>query len=399
MTALRARSVRLIARRELSQQVHGKALWISTALTVIGVALVIVLPAVISSKKDHYRVAVAESAAGLDAVVRASAAAVDADVTVVTVPAGAPAAALRGPDKADVALSEHPLALYVDQEPSSSSGLATFLAALSRNLGLAQALDAADLTPAQQQALLRPHPVPVHHLRAPPSTAAGRGVAIAGSVLFFFLSMRYGIGLLVGIAQEKGSRVVEVILSTVRPIELLAGKIAASVAIVTAQAVLLAATALIAASAVGSDILQGGGAGQIVVEAVWIVLGFLIYATLFAAAGALASKPEDAQAVSLPIQLLLFVGYFASFSATGGDVSPILRVLAYVPFTAPMNMPQVWSLGAASTTGLVVSMVIAVVTVVAATRFAAAVFSASVLRTGQRVRLKPLLRELRARRP
>lgn len=398
MTGVRAHAVGLVARREITQQLRGRALWISTGLTIVGIVAVIVLPAVVSSSKDNYRVAVAGDAGGVSAVVERSAAQAGVTVTVVPAPETDPTTALQGKHAADVLLVPQPLALYVDHQPSASSSLATFVGLLSRDLGLAQALAAARLSPVQQQALLRPHPVPVHHLRAPPSSASGRGVAIAGSGLFFFLSMRYGLGLLVGIAQEKGSRVIEVVLATVRPVELLTGKIVASVAIVTAQAVLLAATALIAAHAVGSDILHGGGAGQIVVEAIWIVLGFLIYATLFAAAGSLASKPEDAQSVGLPIQLLLFVGYFASFSGSSGTISPFLRVLAWVPFTAPMNMPMLWTLGGAGIAEVGISMAIAAATVVLATRFAAAVFSASVLRTGQRVRLKALLREQRSRR-
>jgi ABC-2 type transport system permease protein len=395
VTSIRAHAVALVARREIAQQVRGKALWISTALTIIGIALVIVLPNVISSGPDQYRVAVTSASGGTTDLLERTAAAVGVQVTVVPAPAADPQASLRGKDKADLLLVTQPLGLYLDHAPDSSSSLATFVAALSRDLGLARSLAAAHLTPAQQQAVLNPRPVPVHHLHAPPSTAAGHAVALAGSVLFFFLAMRYGIGLLVGIAQEKGSRVVEVVLSAVRPVELLAGKIIASVAIVTTQAILLAATALIAGAAIGSDILHGGGTGQIVVEAIWIVLGFLIYATLFAAAGSLASKPEDAQSVGLPIQLLLFVGYFASFSATGGTVSPILRVLAWVPFTAPMNMPMLWALGGANAAQVGISMAIAAGTVVLVTRLAAAVFSASILRTGQRVRLKPLLRDLR----
>lgn len=399
MTDARRRAVALVAERELTQQLRGKALWISTALTLLGVVLIVVLPTVIRSGKDSYRVAVQGSApAALTALLERSAAEAGVDIGVVPAGTGDPDALLQGKDAVDVVIVTQPISIVLDHRPQSSSSLRTLVSALARNLAAAQAMQHAQLTPSQQQALLEPAPVPVRDLRAPPSSDAGRAVAIAGSVLFFFLAMRYGIGLLVSIAQEKGSRVVEIVLSCVRPVDLLAGKIIASVAVVTAQAVLVAAAALIAASAVGSDILAGGGAGQIVVEAIWIILGFMIYAALFTAAGSLAGKPEDAQSLGLPIQLLLFVGYFASTSGIGGNVSPFLRVLAYVPFTAPMDMPLLWTLGAASTLDLVISMLITVVTIALVTRFAAAVFRASVLRTGQRVRLRPLLRELRGAR-
>jgi ABC-2 type transport system permease protein len=117
---------------------------------------------------------------------------------------------------------------------------------------------------------------------------------------------------------------------------------------------------------------------------------------MFAAAGALAAKAEDAQATGAPLQILLLAGYFVSFSGLGGSPSAVVRVLAWVPFTAPMDMPVLAAAGAASTWEVIASMALTVVAIAVCTRLAAAVFSRSVLRTGQRVKVRQLLRERRA---
>ncbi|PZS33700.1 MAG: hypothetical protein DLM58_07195 [Pseudonocardiales bacterium] len=141
-----------------------------------------------------------------------------------------------------------------------------------------------------------------------------------------------------GVVQEKSTRVVEVILCTVRPVDLLVGKVLGAAAGGFTQGGLLVATALISAEFVGSNGLEGSGAADIVVVGVWIVIGFLLYAAMFTAANALASQSGDAQSVGLPLQI------------------PLL------------------------TTGVVLWL-------------ASMIFRRSILRTGQWVRLRQLLRE------
>lgn len=312
---------------------------------------------------------------------------------------GGAVAALRasGGQHADVAVDPSGTgSVIVDRalKSGSTDTKARVVAAIARDLAIVRAVQASGITPAQAQALINPRPLAVDHLRPAQGSNSSRIVALAGSILFFLLVMRYGLGLLVGVAQEKATRVIEVILATVRPVDLLAGKILGSAAIVIAQAVLLVATALICAEVVGSDVLHGSGAAQIAVEGLWIVLGFGLYAALFAAAGAMATKSEDAQSVGLPLQIPLFIGYFVSITSTGSQSpSSLVKVLAYIPFTAPMNMPFLMASGDAGPVQVIISMAITVVSIVLVTRAAAAIFRASILRTGQRVRFRSLLRE------
>ena len=112
----------------------------------------------------------------------------------------------------------------------------------------------------------------------------------------------------------------------------------------------------------------------------------------------MAVRTEEAQSVGMPLQIPLFLGYFASVSALGADhANTAVTVLAYVPFTAPMNMPMLSATGGAGAAAVAVSMVITALTAVGATWLAAVIFRRSILRTGQRTRFGALLREHRAR--
>lgn len=399
------RATKLVAEREISEQMRGKALWISTAITVVAVALLVVLPHALAGGPPTYRVVVSGASSSavttsIDrAVVRAG-----ARVHLATAPDRAAAvAALRtkGAGHADIAVdASHAGSVIVDQAfPAGSTDTKALAAqAIARSVATVNAVAASGLSPHAAQQLTNPAPLPIDHLRPAPGGRAKRIVAFAGAVLFYVLVLRYGIGLMMGVVQEKSTRVVEVVLSTLRPVNLLAGKVVGSSLIVFVQGALLVGTALVSAAAIGSDVLAGSGAVAIVVAGVWIVLGFLLYAALFTAAGALASKSEDVQSVGLPLQIPLLVGYFVSVTALGsGSASGFLRLLAYIPFTAPMDMPVLASTGGAGPVQVLISMLITAATIVITMRAATAIFHRSILRTGQRVKLRNLLREARTR--
>lgn len=398
--------VRLVAEREIREQARGKPLWISTAIAVVGVVLAIVLPSVLSSGTKTYDVAVVgQPSAAVRAAIQQSAHGVGAQARIYAVPDEAAArAALRakGAAHADVALDPAgPGTVLVDRAipPGATDGRALLAEGIARSVAVTEAIAASGLTPAQARALIEPEPLRLDHLRAAPASSAHRGLALGSSIVFFVLVIAFGTAVLTGVVHEKSTRVVEVILSSMRPVNLLAGKVAGASLVVLGQGALLVAAALISAHAVGSDVLGGDGAagggsgvGAIVAAGVWIVLGFVLYAWLFAALGSLASRVEDAQSIAFPVQIPLFVGYFASFTALGsGTPNTLVTVLAYVPFTAPMDMSVLTATGAAAWWQVAVSMLITLGTIVVVARLATVVFTRSILRVGQRVRLRSVL--------
>ena len=396
-------AVRLVAGREIREQARGKVLWISTALSMLVVAALVVLPHLTSDGAPTYRIAISGSPTG-GARAAIEDAVVSAGAKPVLVPVADRAAAAlllqgKGSQHADLAVltaASGSVVLIDRAQPADSTARKALVAqAISRSVATAEAVARSGLPPTAAEALVAPRPLPIEHLRPVPGDDTNRAISVAGAVLFYLLVLRYGIGLLMGVVQEKSTRVIEVVLSTVRPIDLLTGKVVGYSLLVFAQAVLLVATALVSAASVGSTVLHGNALRAVAEAAVWVVIGFLLYAVMFAAAGALAAKAEDAQATGAPLQIVLLAGYFVSFSALSGTPSVLVRVLAWVPFTAPMDMPVLAASGGASTWQVVLSMLITVLATVVCTRVAAAIFARSVLRTGQRVKVRQLWRESR----
>lgn len=391
--------VRLVAEREVREQLRGKPLWISTAITLVGVVLAIVLPHVLASGTKTYDVGVVgqPTSAVRSAIEQAARnAGARSQVHVVADRAAATEALhAKGAQHADIALDLAGTgSVIVDRAitPGSTDRGALVAEGIARSVAVAKAITTSGVTTAQATALLDPQPLAIDHLRAAPASSAHRGLAVGSSIVFFVLVIGFGTAVLTGVVHEKSTRVVEVILSSMRPVNLLAGKVAGASLLVLAQGALLVVAALLAATAVGSDVLAGSGAGAIVAAGVWIVLGFVLYAWLFAALGSLASRVEDAQSIAFPMQIPLFVGYFASFTAIGATTpSTLVTVLAYVPFTAPMDMSVLTATGVVAWWQVAVSMLITLATTVLAARVASTVFARSILRIGQRVRLRTVL--------
>lgn len=392
-------AVRLVAAREIREFLRGKPVWISTALTVVGVVLAIVLPHVLAGGTKTYTVAVTpHPSTAVRAAVTAAAHNAGAKAKLVTVSDTAAArAAVRGsgPVHADIGVDTAGSGrVIIDRAlpEDSTESKALVVQGIARALATQRAIAESGLSVQQVRAVLDPQPLSVVNLRPPPTSNAHRALAVGGGVVFLLLVMWYGTGLLVSVVNEKSTRVVEVVLSSLRPVELLAGKVLGTAALVLGQGVLLVAAALIAANAVGSDVLAGSGVMTVVSSGVWIVLGFLLYAALFAAMGSLVSRVEDAQTVAMPLQLPLMIGYAVIFTSLGsGSANVVLQVLAYIPFTAPMDMPALAATGGAQWWQVLISMLITVVAIVVTTRVAGQIFARSILRTGQRVRLRSVL--------
>jgi ABC-2 type transport system permease protein len=183
-----------------------------------------------------------------------------------------------------------------------------------------------------------------------------------------------------------------VLLATVRPVQLLAGKVIGIGLLVFAQAGLVVATALGLAAAVGSDLLHGAGPSTVVSTLLWLVLGYAFYSWVYAAAGSLAERQDQVQSLAVPIAIPMIVGYITALTVAGnGSSSTFFDVLAYLPPTAPFAMPMLVGLGLVAWWQVALSAAISVVATIGVARLAAAVYRRAVLRTGRRVKLRDVL--------
>ena len=240
---------------------------------------------------------------------------------------------------------------------------------------------------------------------------AGYLLGFGMTILIFMLIILYGQWVAMSVVDEKTSRVMEVILNAATPFQLMAGKVigVGAVAVIQYLAILAAglaalwlqgplAAAVLGGSQESVSLPEGLTVGMLGLLCVYGVLGFLLYAVLYAAAGSLVSRQEDVNQAVTPMTLVAAAGYMvAVYSASGLlDIrSTWLAVLSQIPFFSPFLILSRSSAGETAPWEILLSIAILVVSIVAALWVAARIYAAGVLLYGQRPGLRALLRMMR----
>ena len=123
---------------------------------------------------------------------------------------------------------------------------------------------------------------------------------------------------------------------------------------------------------------------------VFFLFGFVLLASLFAAAASLVSRQEDVGAVTAPVTYLVMIPYFAVIFFNDNPV--VMTIMSYVPFSAPVGMPMRLFLGSAQWWEPLVSLAVLIATTAVVVALGSRIYSNSLLRTGSRVKLKDALK-------
>jgi ABC-2 type transport system permease protein len=383
MNGIGAAAVRLVAERELRQRLRERAFLVGTAISVVVVALAAFLPSVLGGGTTTFDV----GAVGPDAVrvadgARRAGPALDDRVSVQ--PIADPARAerrLRDGDLDAVVLSGRILAEHeLDDE------LGTLLQGAAARQRSAAALRARGLDAGAAQRVLAPPPLAVRSVEG--RDEGSQGLALLAAFFLYGQIITYGIYVAMGVVEEKASRIVEILLATIRPRALLAGKIVGVGLVGLAQLTLVAVIGLGVGLASGS--IDAGGVTLTAIAAVlgFFVLGYALYACLYAVAGALVSRQEDVQGATTPLTILLVVVFVLSFQALGDPSSTLAVVASIVPVSAPLIMPARIALGAASVPEVLAAVALTVACIALLVPLGGRLYAGAVLRTGGKVRLR-----------
>ncbi|HTX00217.1 MAG TPA: ABC transporter permease [Acidimicrobiales bacterium] len=390
-----AEEIALVARRELHERGRSRIFRAGTVVVLLAVAAAIVIPVLLRGHRPHLTVGVV---GGLPApqrhLVVATGKSVGASVTVVDEPSlSAAEHGVRDGKLTAALIDERELLVQRALSATDTSTATLFVATISLELGQQRQLRSAGISASEAARLANPVPLPVHSLKPAQRNQAARDTAVYGLILNFILLSQYGSWILLGVVEEKSSRVIEVLLAAIRPVQLLAGKVIGIGLLALGQAALIVGLALILGEAVGSPLVTGNAPVEVVAVLIWLLLGYSFYSWVWAAAGSLAARQEHVQTLAFPLQLPILFGYVVALTGLGSTTpSKLLEVLAYLPPTAPLAMPVLVADGAVSWWAFVASALLSVLATAAAIRAATAVFSRAVLRSGQRVRLREVLR-------
>lgn len=393
------RSLLLVATREFTERLRSKAFVISNLVVLVVILASVLAPALLIDDDPTTSLGtLGDEAAAVGELAVGQAAAFDLDVEVV---------AIDDRDAAEQALLDGELdAVLLDAtgvlvERSVGPRLSSLLASAANARQVDAVLDEAGIAPEDRELLFAVEPLEVEALEErdeaidvfDPSIL----VVYAAVFLLYGLLVIYGQWVSQGIVEEKQSRVVEVLLASMRPSDLLGGKIVGLGALGLAQIVLFAVVGVGGLLATGVLEIPAASWGALALVVPWFVLGYLLYASLFAMAGALVSRVEDLQSVVLPVIMVLVFALFAAQFALAAPDSAVASVAGVVPFTAPIVQPILISAGMASLGEVVVSILLAVGLIALVIPLAGRVYRGGVLRTRGRVPLREALATLRQR--
>jgi ABC-2 type transport system permease protein len=238
---------------------------------------------------------------------------------------------------------------------ASSMGEMDAIEAAIRAVVLQSRLEAEGLDPVRIESLTRVRvQLQAERITEKGRGGSGMGASILGFIVAFLLYMMlilYGQNILRSVLEEKTTRVAEVIVASVKPDTLLAGKVFGVAAVsLTQQVVWLASGVLLWSFRSKIFELVGVGAlppipfpevstGTLLIFILLFILGFLFYAALFAAAGATVNSDQEAQQASQPIMMLLIASIVFLQPIMLAPTSTMAKVLSWLPFSAPIVMP------------------------------------------------------------
>lgn len=387
-------TVALIARREITERLRSKSFLASTAITLLIVSAVSVLPALFGGDDDPYRVAAADASSGqVVQAAREVARGFDAEVEVVRYSTPEQARAALTDDKLDALITQR----TIESREELEGDLPEILQAANARVAASRVLDRLDAEPSAKAAALSPPPLAVRTQEAiDPDAEARSAFAFAAVVLLYGQLITFGFWVASGVVEEKASRVVEVLLAAIRPSQLLAGKIIGLGLLGLGQLLLIAALGVGIAAAVGSLDLDGTLLAAVGLALLWFVLGYAFYSCAFACAGAIVPRQEELQSSITPLTTIILVSFFAAFAAIQNPDGTLATITSFIPFTAPMTMPPRIALGEAPVWQIAGAIVVTLGATAALIPLAARIYAGSVLRTGSAVKLRDAYRAARA---
>lgn len=228
-------------------------------------------------------------------------------------------------------------------------------------------------------------------------------VLLIGLLIYIVLIM-YGQTILAAVVEEKETRIAEVLFSSVNSFYLILGKLlGVSLVALTQLGLWVLAGAIFLAygmTALAPDIAASIPKASVLLipyMLLFFVLGYFVYASLFAVVGSMVSTPQEGGQVSMPITLLLVLSFILSFVVMRNPESGAALAISLIPFSAPIVMPVRIVSGSAPFWQIALSLLICAGTGLAITWFAARVYRVGMLMYGKRATIPEIFRWVRQR--
>lgn len=235
-------------------------------------------------------------------------------------------------------------------------------------------------------------------------------LAYAMSMMLYFALLLYGMQVMTSVVEEKSSRIMEVLVSSVSPFQMLLGKIIGVGAVALLQLGLWATTAMVlttfknqiaglfgaSPAAVANFAIPTVGPDMLTVFLAFFALGFIFYSALYAAVGSMCNSVQETQQAQMPVTICIAAGLICMFALLSEPAGALARILSLVPFVAPFVTPVRYSFNPLPWTELAASATVMILGVLAVTWVAARIYRVGILSYGKKASLRDVMRWVRA---
>lgn len=358
------RSIGLVAGREITMRLRSKAFLISTAVIMVAILASVVIGGLVSQNPEATKVALVGSSAN------AASAAITPDSGLEAVTADSLADAEKLLRDGEVS------AIVVPNEATDAVNPVTVI-------GL-------DQTPSDVVGALSIRPAIELLDEAGQNPFLIYLVALGFGIIFFMSALTFGSAIASSVVEEKQTRIVEILMSTIPVKALLAGKVVGNSVMAFLQIVAIAVLAILGMVITGQKVLIGTLGESVIWFVVFFAVGFVMLSALFAATASMVSRAEDVGSVTSPVTMLVMLPYILVILFNDNPV--VLAIMSYVPFSAPVGMPMRIFLGTAEWWEPLLSLAILLATTALVIALGSRIYSNSLLRLGARVKLVEALK-------
>ncbi len=422
------RKIWVVIRREFVEKVRNKWFIISTVLGPLLMASIVVLPILLAEKgASERRIAVldvgTDNFAGrlvdwLNGPVPVDATLMQVDLAELESIADSLTAAV-GTKHLDGYLIVSDEAIEdgeVEYRGSNVSSMADMqvLEQVIRQAVLTERLDRAGVDPlvvAQAQGRVRMRTTNIRGGELTDESGATTFMLAYGVWLLLYMSiLLYGVQVMGAVVEEKTSRVIEVLISSLRPFQLLAGKVVGVGAVGLFQLLIWSVSAwvlfqkrdavlgLFGIEVAGgqSFSLPGISLAAVAIVLAYFVLGYFLYAAMFAAVAAMSNSEAEARQAQTPVVMLLVIPSFLMLGILQQPDGSMAVALSLIPFCSPIAMPVRWAAATVPASEMVASVAILAFTLWLVIWVAARIYRVGILMHGKRPTPRELIRWVRA---
>ena len=386
-------AVKLVAAREVTMRLRSRAFKVSTSITLLLLIAFAILMKFATGGADA-TIGVTGPNAALEAPLKATAGALDLSMDIRNVDEAAGRAQVAGGDL-DALLVGDGQRVRVVVKKELDDKIARALNVLASRLALNQEIQKLGGDPQQVNAAAAGAKVDVQSLEPPyPYQPQNLVLGILAGILIYMSLLINGQSVAQGVVEEKSSRVVELLLATIRPWQLMAGKVAGIGIVSLIQMAVVGVVGVTAGLIIGVLTISASAAfGTVLWLVVWFLLGFVMYSLVFAALSALVSRQEGVNGVITPALMFVILGYVLGISVLPADPgNKLCEVLSVIPMFAPTLMPMRLAMGGVPAWEAALAVLLVLATIPALVWLSGRIYRNAVVRTGARVKLADALR-------